>query len=87
VNVLNYGPESQNFESYDGHNESYESKVEDYYIRSSRMDAPFQEDFGVVSLQDKLAVDVPRLVQPPSSFEKRRNTAAPIESHRKRSRE
>jgi hypothetical protein len=83
VNVLHYGTaDSRHFDSYNEHNESIESKVEDYYIRSSRMDAPFSDDFGVVSLQDKLSVDVPRLVQPPSNFEKRRNTAAPIESSR-----
>ena len=48
------------------------------------MDAPISDDFGMSSLQDKLSVDVPRLVQPQSNFEKRRNTAAPIESSRKR---
>ena len=44
----------------------------------------FSEDIGVVSLQDKLSVDVPKLITH-STFEKRRNTAAPIENFRNKS--
>ena len=83
INVSQFGDST----SFMEHNESFEEKPDEFYLRSSRMDGNmFSQDIGVVSLQDKLSVDVPKFITH-NTFEKRRNTAGPIENMRNKSRE